>query len=98
MSQKRLDGPIQDPQTDLYEGRSGIGMTRREWIHGSAAVGAMLVLNAEAGLAEATAASQLLVVRNLALHPCHDLLYGYLLLVRDNIGTVPAVRTRNRTQ
>src|SRR5579871_2343571 len=55
MSQKRPDDSTQDPRPDFRQVKGSVAMTRREWIQASAATGAALVLNAEAGKAAVTA-------------------------------------------
>lgn len=52
MDQKRLHGPDEEAQSVLRASGADAGITRRELIHGSAAVGAALVLNAESARAE----------------------------------------------
>jgi hypothetical protein len=61
MSQKNVDGAAYASATDPTGVKAEAGVTRRELIHGAAAIGVALALSSESALAEAPAATQLLV-------------------------------------
>jgi len=65
MSHQRLDGQTQDARTEADDGKHEVkasaAVTRREWIAGTAAIGAALALNTDAGPAQTAATTHLLV-------------------------------------